>query len=218
MRKLGIGKGTIRNRGSSDPGKCLMGRVCAIVCWVTLLWVAPGFAQETTENDPLQARLVEEAEKIVFSDRCGECHAAEFEVWEETSHATGFDTLHTTDRAKEVYEALGLRKIKRGSEEATPACLECHYTPTVRRGVLRAGAGVTCESCHGPARDWVARCTTATTRESATSRRPRGSRHRSTGRSGSTTVARQGCAGHLICTTWRRSSPWSVSSAPRASS
>ena len=155
MRELGIGKGTIRNRGSSDPGKCLMGRACAIVCWVTLLWVAPAFAQETTQNDALRARLVEEAEKIVFSDRCGECHAAEFEVWEQTSHATGFDTLHTTDRAKEVYEALGLRKIKRGSEEATPACLECHYTPTMRRGVLRAGAGVTCESCHGPARDWV---------------------------------------------------------------
>ena len=112
-------------------------------------------AQETTANDALRARLVEEAEKNVFPDRCGECHAAEFEVWQQTPHSTGFDTLHTTDRAKEVYGALGLRIIKRGSEEATPACLECHYTPTVRRNVLRAAAGVTCESCHGPAVDWV---------------------------------------------------------------
>ena len=37
----------------------------------------------------------------------------------------------------------------------TPACLACHYMPEVRRGTLRAGAGVTCESCHGPALDWV---------------------------------------------------------------
>ena len=84
-----------------------------------------------------------------------ECHAAEFEIWEQTPHATGFDTLHTTDRAKEVYRALGLRLIKRATEETTPACLECHYTPAVRRDILRATAGVTCESCHGPAREWV---------------------------------------------------------------
>ena len=37
----------------------------------------------------------------------------------------------------------------------TPICLDCHYTPSLRRGQLRAGAGVSCESCHGPARDWV---------------------------------------------------------------
>ena len=132
-----------------------MRRVATAMLCVTLVWATPGFAQDTTQNDALRAKLVEDAEKIVFPERCGECHEAEFEVWEQTPHATGFDTLHTTDRAKEVYRALGLRLIKRGTEETTPACLECHYTPEVRRDVLRATAGVTCESCHGPARDWV---------------------------------------------------------------
>ena len=112
-------------------------------------------AQAPTGDPELRQRLAETAGKVVFPERCGECHAAEFEVWEQTSHATGFGTLHTTARAKEVYRALGLRLIKRGTEETTPACLECHYTPEVRRDVVRAGAGVTCESCHGPARDWV---------------------------------------------------------------
>ena len=132
-----------------------MRRVATAMLCVTVVWATPGFAQDTTQNDALRAKLVEDAEKIVFPERCGECHAAEFEVWEQTPHATGFDTLHTTDRAKEVYRALGLRLIKRGTDETTPACLECHYTPEVRRDVLRATAGVTCESCHGPARDWV---------------------------------------------------------------
>lgn len=91
----------------------------------------------------------------MLPERCGECHAAEFEVWETTAHAAGFDTLHRRGRAKEIYRSLGLRLIKRGTDETTPACLSCHYTPVLRRGGLRAGAGVTCESCHGAARDWV---------------------------------------------------------------
>ena len=103
----------------------------------------------------LRAALAATAERIVLPERCGECHAAEFEVWETTAHAAGFDTLHRRDRAKEIYRLLGLRLIKRGTDEATPACLSCHYTPVLRRGELRAGAGVTCESCHGAARDWV---------------------------------------------------------------
>ena len=103
----------------------------------------------------LRAALTAAAERILLPERCGECHAAEFDVWETTAHAAGFDTLHRRGRAKEIYRSLGLRLIKRGTDETTPACLSCHYTPVLRRGELRAGAGVTCESCHGAARDWV---------------------------------------------------------------
>jgi hypothetical protein len=122
---------------------------------LVLCVAAPAAAQEAPGDDALREALVEIAGQVVYPERCAECHASEFEVWEQTAHATGFDTLHTTDRAKEVYRALGLRLIKRGTEETTPACLECHYTPEVRRDTVRAAAGVTCESCHGPARDWV---------------------------------------------------------------
>ena len=103
----------------------------------------------------LRTALTAAAERTLLPERCGECHAAEFEVWETTAHAGGFDTLHRRDRAKEIYRSLGLRLIRRGADETTPSCLSCHYTPVLRRGELRAGAGVTCESCHGPARDWV---------------------------------------------------------------
>ena len=132
-----------------------MGRVVMVLSSVTLLWATVVVAQDPAPDEALRARLIERADRVVSPERCGECHAAEFEVWERTPHATGFGTLHTTDRAKDVYQALGLRLIKRGTEETTPACLECHYTPAMRRDVLRATAGVTCESCHGPARDWI---------------------------------------------------------------
>ena len=124
--------------------------------------------QEPLQDDDLAARLRAVAEKLVSPERCKECHESSFEVWENTGHAAGFrvrsgfkarnpDTpeLHKRSAAKEIYKSLGLRTTKRGSDEMTPACLECHYTPELNRGDLRAGDGVTCESCHGPARDWV---------------------------------------------------------------
>lgn len=103
----------------------------------------------------LRASLSDVAERVVLPGRCRECHAAEFEAWEATAHATGFESLHRSARAKEIAGRLDLPLIRRGIGNETPACLSCHYTPVVRRGRLRAGGGVTCESCHGPARDWV---------------------------------------------------------------
>ena len=136
-----------------------MSRLAPLAAGVLLLTAASIRSQEPTEapgeDDALRAALTATAERIVLPERCGECHAAEFEVWETTEHATGFDTLHRRDRAKEIYRNLDLRLIKRGTDETTPACLSCHYTPVLRRDQLRAGAGVTCESCHGPARDWI---------------------------------------------------------------
>ncbi|MCY4510824.1 MAG: multiheme c-type cytochrome, partial [Acidobacteria bacterium] len=126
---------------------------------LALLAAGPAWSQEvggSAGDESLRAALTRTAERVLLPERCGECHAAELEVWEGTAHADGFDTLHRGERAKEIYRSLGLRLIKRGTDEATPACLSCHYTPVLRRGQLRAGAGVTCESCHGAARDWIA--------------------------------------------------------------
>ena len=135
-----------------------MARLVPIAACLLLLAVVSITSQgppAAPAEDALRAELIATAERIVLPERCGECHASEFDVWEGTEHATGFDTLHRRDRAKEIYRSLDLRVIKRGTDEATPACLSCHYTPVLRRGQLRAGAGVTCESCHGPAGDWI---------------------------------------------------------------
>ena len=116
-----------------------------------------GAGQEAPfQDEALRQRLIASAEHVVLPERCGECHTSEFQVWETTKHATGFQTLHRSERAKAIYQKLGLRLIRRGTDESTPACLQCHYTPVLRNGSdLRAGAGVTCESCHGPAEEWI---------------------------------------------------------------
>ncbi len=94
-------------------------------------------------------------EKIVIDDKdpripCGECHNLEFETWRETKHATGFDNLHRSDRAQGILTRMDLTQSKRES-----LCLKCHYTANIKRDKVQAVAGVSCESCHGAARDWV---------------------------------------------------------------
>ena len=133
-----------------------------LVCAPALIAAGPGPGEgqsgdpQDHRSDALRAALEHAAARTVLPARCRECHAAEFDVWRASGHAGGFETLHRSERAKEIADRLGLRLIRRATGTGTPACLGCHYTPVVRRGRLRAGAGVGCESCHGPARDWIA--------------------------------------------------------------
>ena len=94
-------------------------------------------------------------EKIALDPRnsrrpCGECHQLEYAVWQETPHATTFDELHRSEQARAILDRMGLRLAKRES-----LCLRCHYTTKIVDERPRAIAGVSCESCHGAARDWI---------------------------------------------------------------
>ena len=109
-------------------------------------------AQESDIADSPYLR--NDPEKIVLSDRddrvpCGECHTLEYDVWRETPHSTGFDTMHRSKQAQGILERMEFRLAKRES-----LCLRCHYTATIQRETAKAIAGVSCESCHGAARDW----------------------------------------------------------------
>jgi hypothetical protein len=69
----------------------------------------------------------------------------------QTPHFATFDSLHRTPRAKEIADKLGERSIKRSA-----VCTQCHYTEVDQGGRMRVVAGVSCESCHGGAADWIA--------------------------------------------------------------
>lgn len=88
--------------------------------------------------------------KVIGSDACKKCHAAEIAQWELTPHHLTIDTLHRKPEAKAIADRLGLRSVKRNE-----TCVRCHYTQKLVRGKPRIDSGVSCESCHGPAQDWV---------------------------------------------------------------
>ena len=93
--------------------------------------------------------------KVVGADKCAECHnhKAEAQAWQATTHAKRFRTepMHQLDAAKEIAKKLGIRRIRRSDR-----CTTCHYTTQAGRGGrVRAISGVSCESCHGGAREWI---------------------------------------------------------------
>ncbi|MGK0339802.1 MAG: hypothetical protein ACJAYE_002380 [Candidatus Azotimanducaceae bacterium] len=55
--------------------------------------------------------------------------------------------------AKKYVTALGMKAsaVKKPESE----CASCHFTPGMRNNRARILAGVSCQSCHGPAADWI---------------------------------------------------------------
>jgi hypothetical protein len=114
----------------------------------------------SSRADNTSAWLTEDEEKAVASmivgptkndDNCSSCHALETEAWENTRHFATFKDRHRSEEAKEILANMGENSMKRAAD-----CRQCHYTSQLKNGKLRASFGVTCESCHGAARQWLA--------------------------------------------------------------
>jgi hypothetical protein len=88
--------------------------------------------------------------KVIGSDTCVKCHQQELESWKQTPHFHTFETLHRKPAAKDIAAKLGLRSVKRNDE-----CTKCHFTTQAVSRRERVVAGVSCESCHGAANDWI---------------------------------------------------------------
>jgi hypothetical protein len=88
--------------------------------------------------------------KVLGPDTCLKCHSGEVQQWRATPHFATFDELHRKPEAKAIADKLGLRSVKRNDE-----CTKCHFTTQSDGGRPRVVAGVSCESCHGAARDWI---------------------------------------------------------------
>lgn len=88
--------------------------------------------------------------KIVGPGECGECHKAEMHAWRESKHSISFKALPRKKKAKEIAGKMGIKRMKKESD-----CLTCHFTEAYKKGKLKAVAGISCESCHSPAKDWI---------------------------------------------------------------
>lgn len=88
--------------------------------------------------------------KVVGSESCEKCHAAEASVWKKTPHHETFLTLHRKPEAQQIAKKLGIASFKHDA-----ACIKCHYTMQSQSGGLEPLSGVSCESCHGAAKDWL---------------------------------------------------------------
>jgi hypothetical protein len=80
---------------------------------------------------------------------CKKCHENEFNVWAQTKHAKSWETLHKSANLKAIVAAVG----GDANPRRNTTCTQCHYTKVA--AAATASFSVTCESCHGPASDWL---------------------------------------------------------------
>ena len=88
--------------------------------------------------------------KIVGPNACAECHKQEVEAWKGTHHFNTFREMPRKPGAKKIAGQMGLRRIK-----AEGLCLNCHFTVQQKDNKEEAISGISCESCHGAAQDWI---------------------------------------------------------------
>jgi hypothetical protein len=117
----------------------------AVAIGILVSFTGRSFAQEPAFGPPPR-----DATKIVGSDQCAKCHDKEVQQWLRTTHFATFDTLHRRPEAKQIADRLGLPSIKRND-----TCVRCHYTEQAQEDRVRVVAGVSCESCHGAAAEWI---------------------------------------------------------------
>lgn len=119
-------------------------------------WLGPRVHAEDEKPKPYAA--TEDYHRIVGAAECQKCHAQHYDVWKQTRHYRTFiqeegsplPPLHRRPRAKEIAERLGLDSITRNS-----TCWGCHYTTQEVEGTVKPTAGISCEQCHGGAKDWL---------------------------------------------------------------
>ncbi len=113
---------------------------------------ALGWATNHNEADPRNTKLdiPLTPNLVVGTEACAKCHANEINVWKQTPHHETFLTLHRKPQAQEIANKLGISSFKHDA-----VCIKCHYSMQERPAGLEPIAGVSCESCHGPAKNWV---------------------------------------------------------------
>ena len=125
-----------------------------VLCSLLCLSIAMGMAEPSTgKSDPRdkQWQLAIDPHKVLGVQSCEKCHAAEIQVWKRTPHSDTFLSLHRKPEAQKIADKLGITNFKSDSN-----CIQCHYTMGQVENRLDAIAGVSCESCHGAAKDWIA--------------------------------------------------------------
>ncbi len=140
----------MKNRGWPDRRSWEMSRIfLSIIALLSLLGgkiVTPD-SENPFRDDSLPEQKVE---NILGFENCRKCHQQQVEKLMTTAHFKSFESVHRSPMAKQYCKKLGIRSIKRDQR-----CVRCHYTPEKTTRGIRAQSGISCESCHGPAKTWI---------------------------------------------------------------
>jgi hypothetical protein len=97
--------------------------------------------------------------EFVGVTKCALCHkkveqGEQFRIWQESKHAKAYETLGTQD-AKDMAAKIGIDDPQKSGK-----CLKCHstaywFSETKVTDAIPVEEGISCESCHGPGKDYM---------------------------------------------------------------
>jgi hypothetical protein len=124
--------------------------------FITLLIISLTGALHSTDNPTNQALPTGpgfDPAKVIGPVECIECHKHSGGVWEQTPHHESITGVHRSKEGQEIAKAMKIKRITRES-----LCIDCHGTAQ-RSGekTTLSSNGISCESCHGAAADWMKR-------------------------------------------------------------
>ncbi len=123
----------------------MFGRIWMCLIVGLALYFGGGMANAASDASQM------DVSKIMGPEECGECHKSEVQAWQGSHHFKTFKALVRKKEAKEIAGKMGIKRMKKDS-----ACLSCHFTVGKnKKGKVKPIAGISCESCHSPSKEWV---------------------------------------------------------------
>ncbi len=86
---------------------------------------------------------------VVGPNACAECHKTETANWKTTLHFRTFREMPRRKETKEIAKKMGIKRVK-----SDALCLDCHFTSQLVKNKPKPVAGISCESCHSPGKNW----------------------------------------------------------------
>jgi len=90
--------------------------------------------------------------KVQGANTCRACHLYEYKAWEQTIHFKSPSVQGESRKLAKIAKKMGIDPDDILYEENI--CRECHFTLKMIRGDIHPIFGISCESCHGGAKDW----------------------------------------------------------------
>jgi len=105
------------------------------------------------QDDSIANKKYLQHDKVVGNGKCLECHESEIQAWKTTKHFKSKD-LKKNKASWEIARKMGITSADKIS--SSNLCAQCHFTnQKIGSSPAKAISGVSCESCHGGAKDWI---------------------------------------------------------------
>jgi hypothetical protein len=97
-----------------------------------------------------QITKVMDVKNVLGPRSCSQCHKESFKAWQKTHHFMNYKKFSKNKDTKKIARIMGVKRVK-----SDGLCATCHYTLGKKGRKVKPIAGVSCESCHGPAKQWI---------------------------------------------------------------